>query len=404
MAFRYKCKARNGEISEGVIDSATLDEARAQLLSEGKFPLELADVRGGGAKRSASRGSLFGSRITKSDILMVTCQLSVMTKAGIDLAEAIDGISENCGNPALEKVLKSMHEDVSSGHAISEAMRKHIHVFGESYVSTVAAAEASGTMSSTLTRLAELLRNEIRMRGSVISALVYPAALLVIAFLVMVVLTFLVLPQFAGVFRDLGSTPPPVTATLLWVADMLRSNVLIVMGVVAGLVAGVRYISRQPAVHRYLHQLELNGAVIQRAFRPLLLGQSFRLLATMLQSNVPLIESLELCRRSCRNLIYQELFSDLRGQVEVGQSISSLLVSRSFVPASAVQMVQTAERSGELGSILETIGLFYEEEGERELRRIVTMIEPIIVVVMGGIVAFVVASVMLPLLDVASTH
>jgi type II secretory pathway component PulF len=146
----------------------------------------------------------------------------------------------------------------------------------------------------------------------------------------------------------------------------------------------------------------LNNVVSRRAVRPLLLGHTFRLLSAMLQSKVPLLDAIKLCEKSVANIYYRELFQRLAQEVEVGHKIADTLSATPFIPPSAAQMVQTAERSGKLGEILETVGLFYEEEGERQLQKMVKLLEPVIVVFMGSIVATVVASVVLPLLDVST--
>jgi type II secretory pathway component PulF len=403
MTFQYTVKARDGRLSQGLVDAATLAEARRQLLERGLYALSLKEA---GTKpaviEQAPAKKFFGSRIGKSDVLMVTCQLSVMSQAGIDLAEALRGIAANCPHPGMKQVLNELYDDVSAGKSVSVAMERHTKVFGESYIAAIAAAEASGTMTNALRRLAELLRNEIRLRGTLAAALSYPLALGTICFLVVGVMFFVVLPQFAKVFENIGKTPPPMTSMLLNVSTTLRENGLLLIASGLAAAGGIWYLARLPQTKRLWYGIQLNNVVSRGAVRPLLLGHTFRLLSAMLQSRVPLLDAIKLCEKSVRNVYYRELFQRLAQEVEIGHKIADTLSATPFIPPSAAQMVQTAERSGKLGEILETVGLFYEEEGERQLQKMVKLLEPVIVVFMGSIVATVVASVVLPLLDVST--
>lgn len=406
MNFEYTVKTRSGGLSHGVIEAPSSAEARRQLADQGMFALQLSERAIATALETSGnrRWQLFGSRIGKSDILMMTCQLSVMTQAGIDLAEATRSIAHSCPHPALKKVLDAVYDDISSGKSMSVALARQSQVFGASYVAAISAAEASGTMTAALARLAELLRNEIRLRGALIAAMAYPGALCSVALLVILAIFFFVLPQFANVFQDMGVDPPPMTALLLNLAGTVRDNLLLVGLGVGGLAWGGRYALQQPETRRILDHLQLNCLPFRNAVRPLLVGQSFRLLSTMLQSKVPLLEAIQLCRRAARNSFYRDLFDKLEKEVESGQGISETLTKAAFIPPGAAQMVQSAEQAGKMGEILETVGLFYEEQGERELNKLVKLMEPMIVVVMGVIVSLVVASVVLPLLDVTSVQ
>ncbi|MEW4526296.1 type II secretion system F family protein [Maioricimonas sp. JC845] len=405
MNYQYTAKALNGTTASGFLDAGSAQEARRLLQEKGLFTLSLnpataASLQGEQAPRR------FGSkRVTPSDLLMLTCQLRVMVLSGIDIAEALSNVADSCQHPVLAKVLRNVYEDVAGGQTMSTALGRQTHVFGEAYVASIAAAEASGTMPTALGRLAELQRNAIRLRGSLASALAYPAVLFIVAVLVVAALIVFVLPQFGTIFSDLGSTPPLMTQVLLDTSAVVRKFGL--WGVAAGVLIAVavwHYWLRGQAAQLRDH-LILNGPLSQRAARPLMLGATFRLLATVLQSGVPLLDALQLVRRSTRNSLYQKLFSELAAEVERGNGIADTLRKTPFIPASAAQMVRTAEESGDLAGILETVGFFYEEEGERQLKNLVKLIEPAIIVFMGVVVSVVVASVMLPLLDVSTvTH
>lgn len=401
MNVQYIAKSRSGAQSSGLLDVSTLAEARRQLLEKGLFPISLNEMLASAVP--VARLPLFQrSKVSRADLMMATCQLAVMTRTGIDLAEAIKNVATHCANPTLKDVLNEILEDVTSGQSFSSALQKQVDVFGEAYVSSMAAAEASGTVANSLNRLTELLRNEIRVRSSVRSAMAYPVALIGVAALVMTAMFAFVLPQFEGVFQDLGAPPPPATQMLLSVSSFFRTYwIAVIAGMIGcGLAAGE--LLRLPQTVRAWHRFQLMNPLTRRAARPLLAGKTFRLMATMLQTGVPLMDAIRLCRRSARNVEYQDLFKQLAQEVESGRSMSATLETVSFLPGGAAQMIRTAETTGRLGEVLETVGSFYEEEGERELRQVVKLLEPAIVVVMGLLVSLVVAAVILPLLDVSS--
>jgi type II secretory pathway component PulF len=402
MTIHFTAKSRDGSLSSGVLDVASIADARKHLAEKGLYPVSLSEAVIPSVAHVKERAGLFKSRIRKTDLLMATCQLAVMTKSKIDLAESLRNVSEHCPHVGLKKTLTTVYDDVVAGKSLSVALSKQSNVFGEAYVSSIAAAEASGTIAESLSRLTDLLRNEIRLRGAVTGALMYPAALIGVAGLVVVALFMFVLPQFSEVFKDLGAPPPPATQILLSISDAVRGNLLVVVGALVGIGLAARAMLAMPKTVEWWHSFQLHNTVLRRASRPLLVGQSFRRLATMLQTGVPLLDALKLSKKSVGNVLFQKLFVQMADEVEAGRGLSTTLSLAPFLPPGAAQMVRTAETSGKLGEVLETVGNFYEEEGERELRHVVKLLEPVIVVAMGAVVACVVAAVILPLLDVSS--
>ena len=334
---------------------------------------------------------------------MLTSQLSIMCQAGIDVAEALGNVAKRCPNPTLARILREIHDDVSAGITVSEALKKHSKVFGGAYVASIAAGEASGTLTEVLKRLAELLKHEIRLRATIRSVMAYPLVLTGVAMIVIAALVFFVLPQFAVVFEDLGNTPPAHTQMLLASGAFLREHFLMLgVGFVVFAGLGWRYMLTEQAA-RYWDSTILTFRISSGATQSLITGRTFRLLGTMLQSGIPLLEGLELCRESVRNRVYRDLFDAMSESVVNGGGIGPILDESNVVPDGAAQMVGTAEQTGRLGEVINTIGEFYEEEGEQKIRGLAKLLEPLVIVVMGSVVGFVVMAVMLPLLDVSAS-
>ena len=342
-------------------------------------------------------------RLSKTDLLMITTQISIMTRAGIDLADAIRQLAQQAQDPKIRSVLERVYHDLEDGQSFSSALSSQTHIFGEAYIASIAAGESSGRLVDVLERLKQLLRNNVRMQSTVRGALMYPAILLLVAVAVVTALIFFVLPQFDKVFQNMNAPVPVMTRLLLDFGTGVRSHYLMIMVVMAAAGYGIyRFRSTQTA--RLLRdRLLLEAPWIRTGTQFLLTGRVFRLVATMLQSGVPLLEAIRLCRRSVNNVLFHELFEEMESVILGGGGISSVLGRTKFIPRGAAEMVATGEQSGQLGAVLDLIGEFYEEEGERRICDQVKLLEPAIIVVMGCLVGFVVASVMLPLFDLSST-
>ena len=342
-------------------------------------------------------------RISKNDLMQITTQLSIMTRSGMDLSDAVYQIARQSKSPKIEGVMERVHYELQEGRSFSAALAAQSDVFGGAYVASVAAGEASGTLVDVLVRLKDLLRNEVRMQTTIRGVLMYPAILLFVALGVLGAMLFFVLPQFDKVFRTLEVPAPAITQFLLDVGHYVRENVWLVALGVAGIAFGIFKLWSSNGFRRFRDRAVLQTAWIRTGTQSLFTGRVFRMIGSMLQSGVPLLEAIRLCRSSIDNLMFHEMFAEMEAEILAGQGISGALAASGCVPTGAAEMIATAERSGDLGSVMEMVGEFYEDEGERRIRSQMRLLEPAIIVVMGGLVAFVVAAVMLPLFDLSST-
>ena len=402
MEYTFTARDAAGLSRSGVINAESLSDVRQTLRADGLFVLSI-DARSGRLQHGQTKNQRRSTpRIDKADILLLTSQLSIMNQAGLDLAESLDSLSQQCPNVGLQRVLKQVHTDVSSGAGISEALRRHSDVFGKAYVASIAAGEASGTLGEVLQRMVELLDHAIRLRATLRSVLAYPIVLSCVAFLVISALVFFVLPQFAEVFEGLEDPPPAHTQLLLDGSQLIRDHLLLVGGSTVAALLTVLHFWKTDRATRFRDSFVLNSRLLRRAMRSLLTGRSFRLLGTMLQSGIPLLEALRLCRESVRNWLFQRMFDGMEQNVMNGRGIGEVLATSPFIPQGAAQMIVTAEQTGRLGSVMVTIGQYYEKDGEQQVRDLTKLLEPLIIVLMGAIVGTVVMAVMLPLLDIST--
>ena len=402
--FSYTARSGTGETRRGVLDAASLTAARKSLRDQGLFALTLAAARESAIPGvlSAPRGRK--RRITTRDLLMLTSQLAVMCRSGVDLAEALRSVTLNCQQPALREVLNAVYRDVSEGQSASAAMKKHADVFGQAYVASLAAGEATGNMADVLSRMRELLHHQAKLRSTVRNTLAYPVVLLGLSAVVISAVIFFVLPQFAGVFETLEIQPPASTQFLLDISCEVRSRGWLWFALAAVVGGGLAHFLRSEGGKRWRDQMLLNLAGTREVARLLLTGRTFRLIGAMLQNGVPLLETLSLSRTGIGNRCFADLLDQLQRDVIAGRGIGQSLAASRYIPGGAAEMVMTGERTGSLGSVMEIVGQFYEEDGEERLREAAKMLEPLIIIVMGAVVAFIVASVMLPMFEFSQGH
>ncbi len=401
MQFAYTAKAKNGESAAGVLAADSLPQAQRQLRQQGLFVLSVAPLGARAAFAARRRWGRRG-RVSRKDLMAFTSQLAIMSKAGLDVAGALHSLQRQAASPALKKTLEGVYQDVVGGKSFSVALGNHVEVFGQAYVASVAAGEASGRLPEVLGRLAAIQRNDLRVRSARRALLAYPIVLSVVAGAVVLGLMFFVLPQFSGVFAQFDMDLPWITQCLLAMSDELRARWWLWIGLVAAAVAGLTGFRRHPAGRRMVDRFVLHAAWIGEVARALMTGRAFHLLGIMIESGVPVVEALRLTRSSLGNSLFRQLFENLERDVLNGRGLSEALVAAPFVPSGAAEMVATAERTGTLGSVAQVIGEYYEEEGETRLRELTAMIEPLIIVGMGLIVACIVLSVMLPMFDFAT--
>lgn len=401
MQFAYTAKARDGGAATGVVTAESLPQAQKQLRQQGLFVLSVTAAAGGSGP-AARRLSWRRGRVSRKELVAFTSQLAIMSKAGIDIAGAIHSLQRQTAGAALKATLDSVYQDVVGGKPFSAALGNHLEVFDQAYVASVAAGEASGRLPEVLARLAAIQRGELRTRSARRALLAYPIILSAVAGLVVLGLMFFVLPQFAEVFAQFDMDLPWITQSLLALSQELRFRWWLWSGLAVAAVAGLMTFRARPAGRRILDRLVVNAVWIRDVTRALMTGRAFRLLGIMIESGVPVVEGLRLTRSSIRNSLFRELFENLERDVLNGRGLSEALAAAPFVPSGAAEMVATAERTGTLGEVAQVIGEYYEEEGETRLRELTTVIEPLIIVGMGLVVACMVMSVMLPMFDFAT--
>jgi type II secretory pathway component PulF len=384
-------------VSELPVPRSAAARRPAPSASSAARTVDLAAPRNDARTGIARRG-----RVRKQDVADMTAQLAIMTKSGVDLASALTSLTVQCERPHLADVLRDVNELVLSGNTLSEALRQHPHVFDPAYVATIAAAEASGRMAEVLQQLADMQRSEIRLRRSVKGLLTYPVMLTFISLSVIISLVTVVLPRFAGIFAQYNMPLPVITRTMLGVATELHARWWLWGPAAAAVIAGAIAWRLTETGRRRFDSLLMHAAFLRNVMRPLMIGRLCRMIGLLLQSGVPLLEALRLSRQATGNRVYQEMLDELADSVVNGHGMAGPLLEADIVPMSAREMLATAERTGNLADVAQMLGGYYEEEAETRMRQAVRLLEPLITVVMGLVVAVVVLAVMLPVFNLST--
>lgn len=340
--------------------------------------------------------------VWRGRVLLTLNQLAVMSQNGIELADAIEIVAENCQDQRLAKSLCDIHDAVTSGSSFSAAVATHGAYFPITLSPMLAAAEASGDVPATLKKICQRMRGELALRGTIMGALIYPAILTAVSTIVLLALVLGVLPQFNRVFESLGKPVPIYTEALLSFGDLCRQYWIGVSAVLLSMIATFAALRHHAVVQHPLGRLLMYLPFIREAYRPLQTGRVFRTVASMIQGGVPLLQAVQLAQYTTRDRYWKKLLHQIEDRLIDGLTASSALADVDFLPSETAQLMLTAEQSGRMGEVMEDVGAFYEEEAERRIKRLVVAMEPAIIVAMGFLVAGIVMSVMLPLLDVTS--
>lgn len=339
----------------------------------------------------------FGTRVTQKDVLAVTRQLSVMVKAGISITEALESMAEQTTNPKLGRLLRAMHADVEAGKPFSEAIAAHPRVFSTLYVNMIRASELSGSFSHILNRIAEYLSHQLETRSQVRAALMYPAIIGCMAVSTTVFMLVWVLPKFLELFKGKEALLPLPTKMLLALsASMVGFWYLYIAGAAAVVVGAVMFLRTDTGRFAF-DTLKLRVPVFKKLFHCLYLARGLRTMGELVNSGVPMLETISVTARVTGNTHYRDLWMQVREAVGEGKTIADTLLRSRLMPRGVTQMIAAGEQSGSLGDVLTDVSEFYDKELRSVIKSSTAMLEPMMIVAMGGVVGFVASSILLPI-------
>ena len=397
--FTYVGRNRQGAVKKGELTAKTRDEAVDQLRKQQVVVTSLEEKSGGGKFKLSLGGGL-----TDKDLVVFTRQFGTMINAGLPLIQCLDILSTQSENKVLRETVGDVKNSVEAGSTFSDALKRHPKVFDDLYVNMIHAGEVGGLLDTILTRLAKHIEKAMKLKGQIKSAMVYPTAIVGVAVVIISVLMVWVIPVFAQMFTEMSGGKvglPGPTQIVINVSNFFQSYWYAMFGAVAGAIFAIkRYyatVNGRVVIDRLLLKMPIVGDLIRKAS----VAKFTRTLGTLITSGVPLLEGLSICAKTSGNKVIEEALMNARVSISGGKTISEPLAKCNVFPKMVTHMIAVGESTGALDAMLGKIADFYEDEVDQAVETLTSLLEPIMMVVLGTIIGFIVVAMYLPIFTMA---
>lgn len=396
-SFEYSARNIRGELVKGEIEAENIRDVANRLRGMGLLPIKIEERKKRSFLSLTPGGEEKPKKVKLNDLTIFTRQFATMINSGLSMATSLRILSEQTESKALRTIVQEIQRSVDEGMSLSEALSKFPSVFSKLYTNMVKAAEASGTLDETLERLATTLEKQQELRGKIRSAMTYPLAILIFAILVTAGLLIFLVPTFANMFESLGAPLPLPTAIILKISIILRQNFLIVAGIFFGLILGGFKAIKNPKIKEkidaYLLKIPLMGPLVMKSA----IVNFSRVFATQIKTGVPILQALELVSQTVGNSVFSKAIMEASTRIREGERIAPPLRDSRIFPPMVVHMVSVGEESGNLELMLNKIGDFYERELANSIESLTSLIEPLMLVLIGGLAGGILISLYLPI-------
>ncbi len=390
--FQWSGKTVKGTVESGELTANSKEELIIQLKKKNITPTLITE-------KKAEKKQLFGGgKVSDKDIVVFTRQFSTMIDAGLPLVQALDILSSQVESKTLAKVLKQIKDDVEAGSTYADALKKHPRVFSELYANMVAAGEAGGILDTILNRLAAYIEKSMKLKKKVKGAMVYPIVVTTVAIGAIAIIMVFVVPVFSKMFAQLGGTLPLPTQIVIKISNFLGGlGGLIVFGlIVGGVIALIQFRKTEKGKHttdKILLKLPIFGVLINKVA----VAKFTRTLGTLVSSGVPILDGLEITAKTSGNKVVEYAIMEVRKQVTGGKTLAEPLSKAAVFPPMVTHMISVGESTGALDSMLSKIADFYDDEVDAAVNNLTAMLEPMLMVFLGGSVGFIVVAMYLPI-------
>jgi len=404
--YAYKGVTQTGKSAKGFVDAESVRAARAKLRRDGVYPTDLAESgrpRAAKADEGSRRVSLaFLRRVSTLDLALATRQLATLVGAGIPLVEALGALTEQVESTRLKGLVAGVRDRVNEGSSLADAMAQ-AGAFGDLYVSMVRAGEAGGALEQVLERLAEYLEGQVRLRNRVLSITLYPLMMLGFAVFVVAMLVTFVLPQITQLLESLNQPLPFYTRAIIALSEFARGWWWAVLLALAGGLAGLRAAIRTEKGRVRWDAFKLRLPVLGKVVRLLAISRFARTLSTLLAGGIPIVRALDISRYVANNAIVGAAVERAKESLTEGASLAGPLRASGEFPPLVIHMVDVGERSGELEPMLAKVAENYDEQVENTVTRLTALLEPILILLMVGIVLGIIFAVLVPMLQITGS-
>ena len=409
-AFLFEAKGPDGKVIRGEVEARNEAEARIKIRAQKYQPLKVvskAAVRKAKAakKPGGAAGSLLGGGkgVTSKELQVFTRQFSVLVAAGIPIVDSIDAMIGPGKSPAMNACLKSVVGEIERGKRLADALRGHEKVFDKMYINLVKAGEEGGVLDEVLQRLAAYIEKSVKLKGKIKGAMFYPVAVIIIAIIVIIGILVFVVPNFVKMFEDAGKELPALTQMVVDSSNFVLSKWYIVLGACVAIPFALKaYIDTPDGkinFDKLMIRVPLFGSLIQKGS----IARFSRTLSTLLSAGVRIIDSLDIAASTAGNYVVEQNILDAKESISKGKSIAEPFRKSKYIPDMVTQMISVGEQTGALDTMLSKIADFYEDEVETAADALTSLIEPLLMVFLGGIIAVLVIAMYLPIFDLASS-
>jgi len=393
--FQWEGKLADGSTRKGEIEAETKAAATMVLRRQRITPTKV--------RAKAKEINLFAQRIKTKDIVVFTRQFATMINAGLPLVQCLEILSNQHDNPSFKRILSTIKQDVESGSTFADALKKHPAIFDDLFVNLVAAGEIGGVLDTILNRLAQYMEKAEALKAKVKGAMTYPAIVLAVAFIVVGILLWFVIPTFSEMFIQFGGTLPAPTQFVVTLSNAFIKFWWLIIGVIAALIFAFIYARKQPKSRYQLDKLALKLPVFGDLLRKVAVAKFSRTLSTMISSGVPIMDGLEITSKTSGNMVIEEGIRSVRSAISEGKPMADPMDATGLFPSMVVQMVAVGEATGALDNMLSKIADFYDEEVDTAVDALTSALEPMLMVFLGTIIGGVVVAMYLPIFKMAGT-
>ena len=396
--YTYKVRDKKGKILQGSLDADSTTLVANKLREMGYVPLAIDKQAGGGLKTEIK---LPGSGKPKiKDVAVFSRQFAVMIDSGLSLLRALYILEEQTENKVFAKTIGDVRVDVEKGSSLSQALAKHPKTFNRLYVSMVKSGETGGALDRVLIQLADTIEKQVELRQKIKSAMTYPVAVLALVILILTAMLIFIVPTFKTLYDDLGGTLPLPTRILLAVSSiMVKAIPVLILGLVGAIYGFKRWIESEKG-RAIWDRFKLRVPVFGKLVRLIALTRFSKTLAALLRSGVPILESLEITSDTVGNTVVATAVKDVQAGVKQGEPIATRLENHEVFPPMVVQMLAVGEETGAVDTMLEKVGDFYEREVEATVEALTSLLEPLLICVLGGAVGSMVVSLYMPMFNI----
>lgn len=390
--FEYVGKTLSGSEVSGEIAARSQEEVR-RILRRKRVLVTEARAKPREIHLHIRRG------VKSTEISRMARQFATMIEAGLPLVQSLEILSDQATSPALKDALSDVRERVQSGSTLAEALGKHPKIFDELFVNMVEAGEIGGALDTILLRLATYREKVDALRRKIKGAMYYPAVISVVAAGATLFLITFIVPVFAKLFEGFGAELPLPTKIVLAISGIIRSNILLGIVILIGLGIGYRYLAKTPSGRLAIDRFKLKIPIMGNLLRKSIIARFSRTLGTLLNSGVPILDSLEITAKTAGNKVIYNAIRQAVTAIAQGDTIAQPLQDTGVFPPMVVQMISVGEKTGGLDEMLEKVADFYEDEVDAAVDALTSIIEPVVIVVMGAVIGFVLISMYLPMFD-----